>query len=489
MKILFVTSEVHPLIKTGGLADVCGSLPLALKRLKQDVRVVLPAYPQVMQRVGSVREVATLNLAGTTIPVRILEGRLPESQVKLYLVDAPELFDRPGGPYGNESGQDWPDNAERFALFSRAAVEIAMGRSGIKWSAELVHCHDWQSGLVPALLSLEQTRPVTLFTIHNLSYQGLFEQQAFSRLALPPALWSLHGLEFHGQLSMIKGGLAYADWLTTVSPTYAEEIQTPAFGYGLEGLLHHRAEELVGILNGIDFDEWNPNNDPLIPHSYSARSLAGKGINKRELQAHFGLEQAPNRPLFGLVGRLVEQKGIDLVIENLPWLIDQGAQLAILGSGEQRFEAALTDISNRYPQQVGVEIGYNEQLAHTIEAGADIFLMPSRFEPCGLNQLYSLRYGTVPIVRRTGGLADSVVHTDERSLIDGSATGFLFDHANGRGLRSAAEQALSLYHKAPKQWQQLLRNGMRCDFSWKGSAHHYVELYQKALKVKGTNSA
>ncbi|OOZ41809.1 starch synthase [Solemya pervernicosa gill symbiont] len=481
MKVLFVTSEAHPLIKTGGLADVCGSLPIALKRQRQDVRVVLPAYPQVVAKAGALKLLAEVTLPDSSQPVRILAGQLPESKVPLYLVDTPELFDRDGGPYGDQHGEDWHDNAERFAHFSQVAVEIAMDRAGLNWQPELVHCHDWQSGLVPALLSLEENRPKTLFTIHNLSYQGLFDHLTFARLGLADSLWHMHGLEFHGMLSMIKGGLIYADWLTTVSPTYAREIQTGEYGYGLEGLLSHRADRLIGILNGIDDEIWNPNRDALIEHPFNAHKLKGKAANKAALQQQFGLTVDADRPLFGLVGRLVEQKGIDLVIENLPWLLARGAQLALLGSGESRFESVLLDFAKDYPDQIGLEIGYNEQLAHRIEASADLFLMPSRFEPCGLNQLYSLRYGTVPVVRSTGGLADSVIHADAESMADGSATGFRFEHADIGGLRWALGEALNLFNSDPKGWQQLVRNGMRQDFSWKSSAHHYIELYHKAL--------
>lgn len=478
-KVLFAVSEAHPLIKTGGLADFAGSLPVALQELRHDVRLVLPAYRPVLVQARAWREVARLELPGHQA-ARILEGAQPGTRVTCWLVDAPELFDRPGGPYSDANGHDWPDNAARFTLFARAVVQLALDEAGLNWRADIVHCNDWQTGLVPALLSCEAQRPATLFTIHNLAYQGLFPAEQFQTLELPAALWAHDGLEFHGRLSFIKGGLMYADRINTVSPTYAREIITPALGYGLEGLLKHRAAHLSGILNGVDYRVWDPAHDPLIVKNYTPASLAFKAVNKHWLQQHCALPAQERIPLIGMVGRLVEQKGIDLLLGALPQLVKLPLQLVLLGSGARHFEAAIKDWARRYPQRLGVRIGYNEELAHRIEAGADMFLMPSRFEPCGLNQLYSLRYGTVPIVRRTGGLADTVVDASVDNLKHDLATGIVFTEESGIALYNAVRRALELYAQ-PERWQGLMRAGMRQDFSWEVSARRYGALYQQAI--------
>ncbi|MEW6645793.1 MAG: glycogen synthase GlgA [Pseudomonadota bacterium] len=477
-RILFASSEAHPLIKTGGLADVSGSLPPVLRALGDDVRLVLPAYRSVLQHLPMLPIVAELALPGSDDPVRILAGTLPHTEVPVWLVDAPAFFDRDGGPYLGPDGHDWPDNAARFTLFCRAVVELAQDRAGLGWGAEVVHCNDWQTGLIPALLAQEPARPGTVFTIHNMAYQGLFPYSTFAALGLPAGLWHWQAMEFHGQFNFLKGGLAFADWITTVSPTYAQEIRSAEFAYGLEGVLNHRADRLRGILNGIDYSAWDPAHDPLIPHHYSAAKPGGKKKNKAALQRQFALPVAPDVPLLGLVGRLVEQKGIDLVLAVLPELMQQGVQVAVVGTGAAQYEQAFRALADRYPDQVGAFIGYDEGYAHLVEAGADIFLMPSRFEPCGLNQIYSLRYGTVPVVRRTGGLADTVVHTNAATLADGTATGFVFDAAAPDALRQAIAQALALYRQ-PEAWRQVMQSGMRRDFSWEQSARQYQELYRQ----------
>lgn len=488
LKILFASSEAHPLIKTGGLADVSGALPKALHELKQDVRLVLPAYHDLLPQAGPLARVATLELAGVAAPVEILLGQLPETQIPLYLIAAPRYFDRPGNPYSAADGRDWPDNAQRFACFARAIVELAQDRAAMDWRPDLVHCNDWQTGLVPALLTLETTRPATLFTIHNLAYQGLFDWASFQELGLPYSWWSMHALEFYNRLSFIKGGLVFADRLTTVSPTYAEEIRTPAFGCGLEGLLNARADVLSGILNGVDYKQWDPSRDPHLPHPYQRRALQGKRDNKAALQRLSGLPLEPGVPLFAHVGRLVEQKGIDLVLEILPQLMQRRLQLILLGSGEARLEAALRSAQAKYPQQLAVRIGYDEPLAHQIEAGADAFLMPSRFEPCGLNQLYSLRYGTLPIVRRTGGLADTVVDANYAAIEQGSATGFVFESASPAALLNAIDRALALYSQADI-WSQVVRNAMAQDYSWTRSAKRYQALYRQLVPAAAATTA
>lgn len=477
--LLFAVSEVHPLIKTGGLADVAYSLTAALKPHVHELCLVLPAYRAALAQAGHLKPLATLHVAGSDDPVRILEGEMPGSGVKVWLIDAPFYFDRDGGPYGDAHGHDWPDNAARFAVFARAIVEIACGRADIHWQPDVVHCNDWQTGLVAALLALEPARPATVFTIHNLAYQGLFDSDVFQTLDLPAALWAPEALEFHGRVSLLKGGLIFADRLTTVSPTYAREIQTPAFGYGLEGLLTHRARHLTGILNGADYGVWDPAHDPLIAQQYGPHTLHLKAVNKEMLQRHVGLPQISDAPLIGLIGRLVEQKGIDLLLAALPALLKHPVQIALLGSGEKNTEQALLNAAKRHPQQIAVHIGYNEELAHRIEAGADMFLMPSRFEPCGLNQLYSLRYGTVPIVRRTGGLADSVVDASAARLKSGTASGFVFDDATPDALLHALERALTLFRQ-PAQWRKVMTCGMQQDFSWNKNARAYLELYREA---------
>jgi starch synthase len=477
MKILFASSEAHPLIKTGGLADVSGALPKALHDLKQDVRLILPAYQDLVPRAGALREVASLVLTGSPVPVRVLEGRLPDTGIPVYLIDAPQCFDRPGNPYTGPDGHDWPDNAQRFARFARAIVEIAQDRAGLDWRPDVVHCNDWQTGLVPALLSLETPRPATVFTVHNLAYQGLFDWATFQALELPYTWWSMHTLEFHKQVSFIKGGLVFADRLTTVSPTYAEEIRTPDYGCGLEGLLEQRAADLKGILNGADYGLWDPATDPLLEHHFSRRAIKGKAANKSSLQTRFGLPVEPKLPLFAHVGRLVEQKGIDLVLEILPELLERPLQLVMLGSGHAKLETALRQAQAAHPDRLGVRIGYDETLAHRIEAGADVFLMPSRFEPCGLNQIYSLRYGTLPLVRRTGGLADTVVDVSYATLDSGSATGFQFNSATPAALLATIDRALSLYAQRTA-WMRVVKTAMAQDFSWTRSAKRYVELYQ-----------
>ena len=480
MNILFATPEAHPLIKTGGLADVSGALPKALKNLRHDVRLVLPAYRKILHQLDSATTVASLRLAAAPEPVRLLETRLPRSQVKVYLVDIPSLFDREGNPYVGPDGHDWPDNAERFALFNRVVVELAQNRAGLEWRADVVHCNDWQTGLVPALLTLETSRPATLFTIHNLAYQGLFDRATFDRLGLPPAWWTLDGLEFYGRLSFIKGGLVFADHISTVSPTYAEEIRSAEYGYGLEGLLKHRQEQLHGILNGIDYKVWSPNQDPYLPHHYNGRSLAGKLRMKAALQREFGLNVKGDTPVLAHIGRLVDQKGVDLILDCLPHIMARQAQLIILGSGEARLEAALREAQETYPRQLGITIGYDEPLAHRIEASADMFLMPSRFEPCGLNQMYSLRYATLPIVRRTGGLADTVVDATPENLEKGLATGIQFAEPSAAALQQAIDRALALYAQQPV-WKRIITQGMRQDFSWRNSARQYLALYQQAI--------
>lgn len=473
-KILFVTSEAHPLIKTGGLADVSGSLPKALAELSQDIRIIMPNY-QALKTDGNVGYRCSLRVDNRDI--NLLETRLPDSEVIVWLVDYPEFFNIPGNPYNDEQGKAWPNNEERFALFCRAAVEVAMNRVHQDWKPDIVHCNDWQSGLVPALLSLEKDRPATVFTIHNLAYQGLFPANRIVSLNLPGQLWHADGLEFHNMLSFIKGGLAYADRITTVSPTYALEIQTPAFGYGLEGLLRYRKDALVGIINGIDHEVWNPETDAYLSQTYTAASLKEKRLNKAELQKKLGLPVNENIPIFGLISRLVEQKGIDMTLPCLADMVTMPMQFVLLGAGDKSFEQRLLNLAQLYPDKLSITIGYNESMAHLIEAGADIFMMPSRFEPCGLNQMYSQRYGTIPIVRKTGGLADTVVDATPETLANATATGIVFSEASPGALLEAVKRAMLLYNN-PANWKKMQLNAMKKDFSWQRSAEQYLDLYQ-----------
>jgi len=479
-KILFVTSEAHPLMKTGGLGDVCGGLPQALHALGADVRLLLPGYHDTLSRAGRLKMVAQLTLPPLASPVTLLEGLLPGTRVKVWLIDFPPAYDRPGNPYVNAQGHPWHDNAARFALLARVAVAIARGTAGLAWQPEVVHAHDWQAGLVPALLATEAARPATVFTIHNLAYQGLFPYDIFQSLHLPASLWSLHALEFHGQLSFIKGGIAFADRITTVSPTYAHEIQTPEHGYGLDGLLRHNTARLSGILNGIDERTWNPARDPHLVSPYSMRRLAHKAPNKAALQKEFNLPVDADVAMLGLVSRMVHQKGVDILLDALPSLIELPLQLVVLGSGEAQYEQALRAQAARYPDRLAVLAGYDEAIAHRIQAGADLFLMPSRFEPCGLSQLYSLRYGTVPLVRRVGGLADTVTDAAPEALAAGTATGIAFDAPTPAALAHAVKRALALRRDA-RLWKQMQLTGMRQDFSWRHSAAEYLQLYEQAL--------
>jgi starch synthase len=478
-KVLFVTSEAYPLIKTGGLGDVCGSLPLALQSLDCDVRLLMPGYRDALAAAGNLETVAELATTPGGARINLIEGYLPGTRVPVWFVDFPPAYGRPGNPYLDHHGVPWTDNAARFALLARVASAIALGQAPLRWQPDVVHCHDWQTGLVPALLAQAPARPATVFTIHNLAYQGLFPHHLLAALGLPASWWSYDALEFHGQLSFIKGGIVYADWITTVSPTYAREIQTPAFGDGLDGLLRHRAQRLLGILNGIDTGIWNPARDAHVVAHYSAKRLAPKADNKAALQRELRLAPRADAPLIGMVGRMVHQKGADLLTAALPRLMQLGAQLAILGSGDAALERALRAATAEHPGECAALIGYDETLAHRIFAGADAFLMPSRFEPCGLSQLYALRYGAVPIVHRVGGLADTVVDANPAALESGTATGVVFESANALALGDAVARAVTLYRQ-PRTWKQLIATGMRQDYSWRHSAQDYARLYRRA---------
>lgn len=467
LRILFVASECAPWVKTGGLADVVAALPPALVAAGLDVRVCLPYYRSLRAEVGEAPPVATV------VGALVRKARLP-SGIIAYLIDAPWLFGRDGGPYQDADGRDWPDNAQRFGLFAHAAAILASGETPILWRPDIFHGHDWQAGLGPLWLKtgLPQAAP-SVMTIHNLAFQGLFPPETVEALRLPPEVFAVEGAEFYGRLSFLKAGLQYADILSTVSPTYAQEIQGEAWGCGLHGLLTRRRDELAGIVNGIDDRVWDPATDPLIPSRYDRDRLAAKGANKEALQRRFDLVVGPSRPLFAMVGRLTWQKGVDLIAEVADRLVSAGGQLVVLGTGERRLEDALRVLAQRHRGAVSVRIGFDEALAHEIEAGADIFLMPSRFEPCGLNQMYSQRYGTPPVAHATGGLADTIDGVGEDGC---EGSGFLFKEATGVALWGSIERALEAY-RTPACWRRIMETGMRKDFSWAASAERYRALY------------
>jgi len=483
MKILFVASEAYPLVKTGGLGDVAYSLPHALAARGADIRLLLPGYRSLLGQLDQVRILDWLEVRGAEgiVSVRVLEARHTDFSFPLWIVDCPPLFDRPGNPYVHAGGQDWPDNAERFTVFARVAALLALDTLERGWQAEVVHANDWQTGLVAAFLADDALRPKSVFTIHNLAYGGYFSHGDFVRLQLPSHWWSAEGVEFHGGFSMLKAGIVYADAVTTVSPTYTQEICTPAYGYGLDGLLSSRQYKLHGILNGIDTAVWNPATDAHLPANYSMNRInPGKRRNKQALLARFTgqVDEAMlQAPLIGLVGRLVEQKGIDWTLAALPLLLaETDARFVFLGSGQAIYEQKLLQFALQYPDRVFVKIGYDEPLAHQIEAGADIFLMPSRFEPCGLNQMYSLRYGTPPVVFKTGGLADTVVDTNPTTLADKTANGFVFESPTVEAFIEAVKRALDTFRQ-PAVWRRVQQAGMDRSFDWHVSAGHYLSLY------------
>jgi starch synthase len=472
-RVLFVTSEMYPLASTGGLGDVSAALPPALRKLDVDVRVLLPGYRTALASAVDKGKPISIGSPGGFGPSALIPARSPENDVPLWLVDCPEMFDRPGGPYGDERGKDWPDNASRFALLSHAAALVAGVNSPIDWTPHVVHANDWQSGLVPALLATRhEGRPSTVFSIHNLSFLGLFPRTIFPRLGLPAAVFAMHGVEFFGDVSYMKAGIYYADRVTTVSPTYAREIQTPRFGCGLEGLLAGRAQHLAGILNGADYTRWDPAHDPHIAAHYSPKSLEGKAACKQALQTEFGLETRSDALLLGGVSRLTSQKGLDLLLDALPAMLKGKTQVVLLGSGDRAVERAFAAAAKKFPTRFSVRFGFDEALAHRIEAGADAFVMPSRFEPCGLNQMYSLKYGTPPIVHRVGGLADTV---------DDGVTGFVFEEPKATALAAAIKRAATAFAK-PDLWRAMQLRGMAKDFGWHRSAREYLDVYRSLIR-------
>jgi starch synthase len=497
LRVLLAASEVVGFAKTGGLADVAGSLPRALAARGHQVAVVMPYYRAVrfgkhpVERTGHVIPVP---IGARTLACRLFRSTLPGSDVPVFFVEAPEYFDRDDPHQGKGLYQqampggykaDYPDNAERFIFFSRAVLEAI---PAVGFVPDVVHANDWQTGLIPVYLSEvyrlkpELARVRSVFTIHNIAYQGMFGSDVMRLTGLPGWLFNHRQLEFHGQLNCLKAGIVFADAVNTVSPTYAREIQTDEYGCGLEGLLRENRHKLSGIVNGADYEFWNPATDPHIPARYDADTVFDrKPENKAELQRRFGLPADPDRPVLGKVARLVNQKGVDLVLSAAPGFLDLGCQIVIIGEGDPEYHNELQQFRARHPDQVGVFLGYSDPLAHLVEAGADLFLMPSRYEPCGLNQLYSLKYGTPPVVRATGGLADTVVNATEENLSAGTATGFSFEAYSAHALYETVRWALTLSRARPADFRRVIRTAMAQDWSWDRSAAAYEELYRKIL--------
>jgi starch synthase len=479
-KVLEVAAEIFPLVKTGGLADVVGALPQALIAEGVDVRLMLPGYPAIADSVLHQRRVADLGPMFGAGRVTLRLGRLPYSRLPVYLVDAPLLFRREGGPYQSSVGHDWPDNLQRFALLGWAAAHVAAGELDPGWTPDLMHAHDWHAAMAHAYLAAHASPVRSVFTIHNLAYQGLFPAGDFGLLGLASRFMAAQGLEYHGQVSFMKAGLKFASRITTVSPTYAREIATHEFGAGLDGVIRGRREDVSGILNGVDRTVWDPQTDTALASRYSAEQPEGKARCKAALQAQLGLEPAVDRPLFGVVSRLSAQKGLDLLLGALPGLLAEGAQLAVLGSGDADLERAFREAAAAHPRQVAAITAYDETLAHRMIAGADAVVVPSRFEPCGLTQLYGLRYGSLPVVRRVGGLADTVVGVTPETLAQGTATGFAFDLATPGALEAALRATCATFREPPV-WTALMARAMAQDFSWGAAARQYRALFEQLL--------
>ena len=479
MKVLQVGAEIYPLIKTGGLADVLGALPQALCNRGADLRLLLPGLPGIIDAVLHARRVCQIGPVFGAARVTLLRAQMPYTQLPAYVIDAPFLYRRGGGPYQDRHGSEWADNLQRFGLLGWVAAQLAQGELDPDWRAEVVHAHDWHAAMSCAYLRAHPAdEAASVFTVHNLAFQGLFPHDDWALLGLSSRFMSPSALEFHGQLSFMKAGLKFADRVTTVSPSYAREIATPEFGVGLEGVIRGRGADVTGILNGIDTRVWDPAADTALAQRYSAQQMQGKAQCKAALQQQFGLAADPGTPLLGVVSRLSSQKGLDLVLSVLPEIVRLGGQLVVQGSGEASLEAAFRMAAGAHPGRVGVLLGYDENAAHRLIAGADMQLVPSRFEPCGLTQMYGLRYGTVPIVRRVGGLADTV-----RDAGAGQGNGFVFDLAEPSALQQAITRAFELYRQRAA-WARLVQRGMGEDLSWHGPAQQYMALYEQLCAAR-----
>jgi starch synthase len=480
LRVLHVAAEVYPLVKTGGLADVVAALPVAQAEQGADVRLLLPGYPAIIESVQGARAVIDIGACFGALRVRLLLGRMPGTALPVYVIDAPYLYRRAGGPYQAPDGEEWPDNLQRFALLGWVAAHLAADDADPAWVPDIVHAHDWHAAMACAFVAEHlPTRAASVFTVHNLAFQGLFPMHDWPLLGLASRLMSPSGLEYHGQLSFMKAGLKFADRITTVSPTYAQEIATHEFGCGLDGVIRGRGAAVSGILNGIDEAVWNPATDPAIPQRFDAERLAGKAACKRALQAELGLQPDAEALLLVVVSRLTAQKGMDLLLAALPELLPQGVQLAVQGTGDPALEAAFRMAAQAHPGRVQVHIGYDEARAHRLVAGGDMIAVPSRFEPCGLTQMYGLRYGTVPLVRRVGGLADTVPDVADRA----EGAGFVFEPATPQALGQALQRALAL-HRHPSEWVSVQRRGMARPLSWRPPAEAYRALYLEALRER-----
>ena len=482
LRVLLVASEIYPLAKTGGLADVCGALPKALRGLGVDVRLLMPAYPSAIASVAGLRRVG--EPAGVGASARLLAGTLPGSDLPIWLLDCPHLYQRPGTPYQDVDGSEWPDNALRYGTLCRAAVEIACGRAA-PWRADVVHCNDWHTGLIPLLLRAEgATRPRSVFTVHNAAFQGNVALSAAQMLGLDTTGPVLAGIEYYGQMSFLKSGIVFADKITTVSPTYARELRTPEYGCGMHGVFESRAADLLGILNGIDTEVWNPAIDEHLARRYSAGDRNGKRECKSALQAALGLRIDAAAPLAISASRLTTQKMADVLLRELPALMQRHPrmQFALLGCGDRELERGFEEFARAHTGRAAVEIGYREAAAHRLHAGADMLLHGARFEPCGLTQLYAMQYGTVPVVRRVGGLADSVFDANSGVRI---ANGFVFDDGTGAALRQAVDRCVAMYAGEPDAWNALVDCAMGADFSWRQSARNYAQLFCELAGADG----
>ncbi len=489
LKVLHVAAEVYPLVKTGGLADVVAALPPAQALAGADVRLLLPGLPAILDAVQSARTVIDIGACFGALRVRLLLARLPGSQLPVYVVDAPHLYRRPGSPYQDSQGAEWTDNLQRFALLGWVAAHLAADDADPSWVPDIVHAHDWHAAMACAYMADHApTQAASVFTVHNLAFQGLFPHHDWALLGLGSRFMSPSGLEFHGQLSFMKAGLKFADKVSTVSPNYAVEIATPEFGCGLDGVIRGRASDVSGILNGIDEAVWSPAQDAAIAARYDADRPDGKRACRTVLQKMMGLAPDESALILTVVSRLTSQKGLDLVLAALPALVRAGVQFAVQGTGEPALETAFRMAEQAYPGRVAVYIGYDETRAHQLIAGADVIAVPSRFEPCGLTQLYGLRYGTLPLVRRVGGLADTVQDAQPAAVdrvASGAAgqTGFAFDAATPAAFEACVQRALALKADAPA-WRAVMQRGMAQDLSWAGPAHAYLALYQQALEAR-----
>ncbi|QUX94830.1 glycogen synthase GlgA [Marinomonas sp. CT5] len=475
MKILFAASEIYPLIKTGGLADVAGALPVALRKKGHDVKLIMPAYQGILEKVAPIQKRINLGNPFGVGDLLLLESHIPANDTPIWLLQCQALYEREDGPYVDKRGVDFADNHIRFAALSWAAATLAANGSLIDWQADILHLNDWQTGFAAAYLESWKTEHIPVVTtVHNLRYNGSFDMDQFPATHLSPELLSMHGMEFYGRFSGLKAGLVYADAVTTVSPTYAQEILTPEYGDGLDGTLRAMQDKLSGILNGVDYDQWSPEKDTLIPHRYNQNSLDQKRLNKLALLKENNLSEDVEQPLFGVISRLTEQKGLDLILEAMPAMLEKGARLIVLGSGDKNLESGYLELQKNYPDQVSVRIGYFEDYSHRIQAGIDALLIPSRFEPCGLTQLYALKYGTLPVVRKTGGLADTVFEEGNRQ------NGFVFKEASVHSLQEAMERCIACFYDQ-QSWQERQKNAMSYDYSWEAVTDQWIDLYQTLL--------